>query len=233
MTKPNEPEGQKLRDLIAEVAADLSNENPFWTAKLLADALITRGIGIAPAQPVADAGGVMEDDVIGLINIVTDLAEVDALDKAYPEVWGRLDAMVNHAVAAATAAKDAEIAELAQAVRCIMARCEALEDEAYNGIANDRDKTHASGFWCGQKSTAKSIRAHLHDMTRAALSEAKADCDPLRDIVLRYIDRMNDVAPECGDPADRILGEFASEVNDVLKAERAALFSMLTEDGEK
>ncbi|MFX4086914.1 hypothetical protein ACKU27_17630, partial [Sphingobium yanoikuyae] len=38
-------------------------------------------------------------------------------------------------VAAATAAKDAEIAELAEAVRCIMARCEALEDEASNGIA--------------------------------------------------------------------------------------------------
>jgi hypothetical protein len=108
-TKPNEPEAQKLRDLIAEIAADLSTENPFWTAKLLADALITRGIGIVPAHPVADAGGVTEDDVIGLINIVTDLAEVDALDKAYPEVWGRLDAMVNHAVAAATAARDAAI----------------------------------------------------------------------------------------------------------------------------
>lgn len=62
MTKPNAPEGQKLRDLIAEVAADLSNENPFWTAKLLADALITRGIGIVDAQPVADAGGVTDAD---------------------------------------------------------------------------------------------------------------------------------------------------------------------------
>ena len=70
----------------------------------------------APTQPVADAGGVTEDDVIGLINIVTDLAEVDALDKAYPEVWGRLEAMVNHAVAAATAAKDAEIARLREAL---------------------------------------------------------------------------------------------------------------------
>lgn len=45
--------------------------------------------------------------------------------------------------------------------------------------------------------------------------------DPLRDIVFRYIDRMNDVAPECGDPADRILGEFARDVNKILKAERA------------
>lgn len=80
-------------------------------------------------------------------------------------------------VAAATAAKDAEIAELAEAVRCIMARCEALEDEASNGIAttsaNVRDDTHEAGFWRGQKSTAKSIREHLHDMTRAALSEAR------------------------------------------------------------
>ncbi|MCF3971926.1 hypothetical protein, partial [Pseudomonas aeruginosa] len=80
-------------------------------------------------------------------------------------------------VAAATAAKDAEIAELAEAVRCIMARCEALEDEAFNGIAtttaNGRDETHDAGFWRGQKSTAKSIREHLHDMTRAALSEAR------------------------------------------------------------
>ena len=61
-TKPNEPEAQKLRDLIAEIAADLSTENPFWTAKLLADALITRGIGIVAVQPVADAGGVTAAD---------------------------------------------------------------------------------------------------------------------------------------------------------------------------
>lgn len=60
---------------------------------------------------------------------------------------------------------------LMEAIKCIMERCEALEDEAYNGIAavsaNGRDQTHESGFWRGQKSTAKSIREHLHDMTRA------------------------------------------------------------------
>lgn len=57
-----------------------------------------------------------------------------------------------------------------EAVKTIMARCEALEDEAYNGVAtasaNDRDKTHEAGFWRGQKDAAKSIRRELHDLTR-------------------------------------------------------------------
>ena len=83
----------------------------------------------APAQPVADAGGVTEDDVIGLINIVTDLAGVDALDKAYPEVWGRLDAMVNHAVAAATAAKDADIVRLREALKWALPLAERAQDD--------------------------------------------------------------------------------------------------------
>lgn len=39
-----------LRDCIAEVAAGLSNENPFWTAGCLADALIRKGIGTASEE---------------------------------------------------------------------------------------------------------------------------------------------------------------------------------------
>ena len=46
-----------------------------------------------------------------------------------------------------------------------------------------------------------------------------ATTDPLREIVFRYIDRMNDVAPECGDPAERIVSEFARDVNAVLQSE--------------
>ena len=46
-----------------------------------------------------------------------------------------------------------------------------------------------------------------------------ATTDPLREIVIRYIDRMNDVAPECGDPAERIVSEFARDVNTVLRSE--------------
>ncbi|WP_010337765.1 hypothetical protein [Sphingobium yanoikuyae] len=102
-TKPNEPEGlvtlpEAARDLIRAMHDDQAKVGyrlDLWN--------VLQACLDAPTHPVADAGGVTEDDVIGLINIVTDLAEVDALDKAYPEVWGRLDAMVNHAVAAATA----------------------------------------------------------------------------------------------------------------------------------
>lgn len=115
-TKPNEPEAQKLRDLIAEIAADLSTENPFWTAKLLADALITRGIGIVPAHPVADAGWAT--------------ADIDHLD-ALLDCSGDCDKMLAFAahrlqsVAAATAAKDAEVARLREVLAAINAEANA------------------------------------------------------------------------------------------------------------
>lgn len=110
--------------------------------------------------------------------------------------WSQLRSTIWHAVKDAISATpsqpdpqsrgqafDGEGEELAEAVRCIMARCEALEDEASNGIAtttaNGRDEAHEAGFWRGQKSTAKSIREHLHDMTRAGLSEAREAGDSL------------------------------------------------------
>ncbi|PZU65263.1 hypothetical protein [Sphingobium sp.] len=151
-TKPNEPEAQKLRDLIAEIAADLSTENPFWTAKLLADALITRGIGIVPAHPVADAGGVT--------------ADIDHLD-ALLDCSGDCDKMLAliaqfrlQSVAAATAAKDAAFLEAAQLVFCIEA-AGAIEFEGENFTR-----------W---KERARSIAPSL----RAALSEAREAGDSL------------------------------------------------------
>lgn len=122
MTKPNEPEGLDHEDRLIAALDDV--ERAFKTKGVMGRTVAIMAMRRHfPAHPVEDAGGVTEDDVIGLINIVTDLAEVDALDKAYPEVWGRLDAMVNHAVAAATAAKDAEIdqyeKELSHAEYCI------------------------------------------------------------------------------------------------------------------
>jgi Lar family restriction alleviation protein len=36
-----------LRDTISEIAADLSSNNPIWTADCLADALIKKGVGLA------------------------------------------------------------------------------------------------------------------------------------------------------------------------------------------
>lgn len=61
-----------------------------------------------------------------------------------------------------------------EAVTAIMARCEALEDEASNELVK-AESEHAQGYWRGQKRTAKSIRRELHDLTRAALSAPALD----------------------------------------------------------
>jgi len=179
--RANEPEGQitlpeAARDLIRAMHDDqrtVGYRLDLWN--------IMQSCLDATAHPVADAGGVTESDRIATADLLDEISSLldhvgigqvaDLIRDGEYDEHEAVSYFTSHrlqSVAAATAAKDAEIAELAQAVRCIMARCEALEDEAYNGIANDRDKTHASGFWCGQKSTAKSLRAHLHDMTRAA-----------------------------------------------------------------
>ena len=42
-----------------------------------------------------DDGLITDDDIVGLINIVTDLQELDALEKAYPEVLTRLQEIVS------------------------------------------------------------------------------------------------------------------------------------------
>ncbi|PZQ55757.1 MAG: hypothetical protein DI555_06945 [Novosphingobium pentaromativorans] len=57
----------------------------------------------------------------------------------------------------------------AEAVATIMARCEALEDEAADELVK-AESEHAQGYWRGQKRTAKSIRRELHDLTRALRS---------------------------------------------------------------
>ena len=52
----------------------------------------------------------MTDDAIAdLVNVVTDLYDVDALDKAYPEVMTRLDEIVRSALTATLADRDATI----------------------------------------------------------------------------------------------------------------------------
>lgn len=66
--------------------------------------------------------------------------------------------------------------ELRAAVRTIIARCEALEDEAHDELAKDQT-ADVHGFWRGQKHTAKSIRRELHDLTRAAMNPKPAEAD--------------------------------------------------------
>lgn len=56
---------------------------------------------------------------------------------------------------------------LREALGVISQRMEALEDESFEGLSAETTE-HAAGFWRGQKFAAKSLRLHLHDMTRTA-----------------------------------------------------------------
>lgn len=58
------------------------------------------------------------------------------------------------------------IEALEGAVVTIMGRCESLEDEAADGLSKEMGD-HAYGWYRGQKYTAKSLRRHLHDLTRS------------------------------------------------------------------
>lgn len=54
---------------------------------------------------------------------------------------------------------------------------------------------------------------------QAELAEAQRDAEfatSIERVLIRYIDRMNDVVPE--DPADKILSEFLAEVNPLYTA---------------
>lgn len=62
---------------------------------------------------------------------------------------------------------------LQEALDTIMARMEALENEAYDALATELS-VQTAGFMRGQKSTAKSLRSHLHDMTRQSLPSPAA-----------------------------------------------------------
>lgn len=59
-------------------------------------------------------------------------------------------------------------------VRHMIARCEALEDEASDGIATlevNGGGEHEKGYWRGQKLTAKALRREFADLARALTQE--------------------------------------------------------------
>jgi hypothetical protein len=64
--------------------------------------------------------------------------------------------------------------------------------------------------------------ADLIDRAANALApylSADAERDKaISEVVFRFIDRMMDVAPECGDPAERILGEFVAAMKPYLSS---------------
>ena len=102
--------------------------------------------------------------------------EDDPWHKVWPwpdlnENQGSPDQYRRIATAAIKAMGDAEPVGLLAALGTIMARMEALEDEASDALATELS-VQAAGFMRGQKSTAKSLRSHLHDMTRQSLAHA-------------------------------------------------------------
>lgn len=102
--------------------------------------------------------------------------EDDPWHKAWPwpdlnENQGSPDQYRRIATAAIKAMSDAEPVALREALGTIMDRMEALEDEASDALTTELS-VQAAGFMRGQKSTAKSLRSHLHDMTRQSLVHA-------------------------------------------------------------
>jgi len=61
---------------------------------------------------------------------------------------------------------------LAGIARGMIARCEALEDEAYTHLEKPLTD-HEYGFWRGQRLTAKSLRREFADLSRAYLEQVQ------------------------------------------------------------
>jgi len=71
--------------------------------------------------------------------------------------------------------------KLREAVTTIIGRCEALEYEASDRLAAEDYGDIERGYFNGQKATAKSLRRHLHDMTRATRSTPSRVSSPVDD----------------------------------------------------
>ena len=67
-------------------------------------------------------------------------------------------------------------AAVADIVRSVWGRCEALEDEAADKLAQLEKLTdHEKGFWRGQKTVAKSIRRSTEMPTAEAIAIRRAE----------------------------------------------------------
>ena len=99
-----------------------------------------------------------DDQVQALLDEMTREVICGELDKALAERIGR-------ALLASRADAQAAVADI---VRSVWGRCEALEDEAADKLANPEKLTdHEKGFWRGQKTVAKSIRRSTEMPNRA------------------------------------------------------------------
>jgi len=90
--------------------------------------------------------------------------------KPLPDLYGVLTQIDNMTTALKRSPAESSEGDLSEAVRVIMACCETLEDEASDELVSKELTEHAVGYLRGQKSTAKSLRRHLHGLTREALT---------------------------------------------------------------
>jgi hypothetical protein len=115
---------------------------------------------------VNDDGAPIETPTNGLVAVATQSpAEADEGDFERATANAALLTYLRNAVPTILAMAE-ERKAWSEAVATIMARCEALEDEAHEMMAK-ADCSKTTGFYSGQKMTAKSLRRELHDLTRA------------------------------------------------------------------
>lgn len=74
-------------------------------------------------------------------------------------------------------------------------------------------------YTCKHGCERDALMDHIHALEAAPSDQEKRNAE-IAAVVLRFIDRMNDVAPECGDPAERIVAEFAAAVQPFLTRAR-------------
>lgn len=128
-------------------------------------------------------------------------------------LWNR------RATTASAPAMDAE--PVAEVVRAVWGRCEALEDEAYAKLELNDLTEHELGFWRAQKMTAKSIRRSTEMPTFAHPSDAeslRAEVTKAR----RFRDIARNEAVEHHSRAEKAEAELTTALARVKELEDAA-----------
>ena len=88
----------------------------------------------------------------------------------------QIDALYGDRPVASPAPRADAQAAVADIVRSVWGRCEALEDEAADKLAQLEKLTdHEKGFWRGQKTVAKSIRRSTEMPTAEAIAIRRAE----------------------------------------------------------
>lgn len=82
---------------------------------------------------------------------------------------------------------------------------------------HSRTTTHSTALRA-QHATLMACAADLRALLDSDAFRAMARDAFISAVVWRFIDRMNDVAPEAGDPAERIVAEFVAAVMPAIDA---------------